>query len=79
MDPKIASIVEENGILRFQLQNTNVSFANAIRRTLLSDIPTLVMRIVLMSRLPLKLIKILLALIMKFFATDFVVFLFIMM
>lgn len=44
MDPKIASIVEENGILRFQLQNTNVSFANAIRRTLLSDIPTLVMR-----------------------------------
>lgn len=44
MDPKISSIVEENGILRFQLQNTNVSFANAIRRTLLSDIPTLVMR-----------------------------------
>lgn len=44
MDPKIASIVEEDGILRFQLQNTNVSFANAIRRTLLSDIPTLVMR-----------------------------------
>ena len=44
MDPKISSIVEEDGILRFQLQNTNVSFANAIRRTLLSDIPTLVMR-----------------------------------
>jgi DNA-directed RNA polymerase alpha subunit len=44
MDPKIASIVEDNGVLHFQLQNTNVSFANAIRRTLLSDIPTLVMR-----------------------------------
>lgn len=44
MDPKISSIVEDNGILRFQLQNINVSFANAIRRTILSDIPTLVMR-----------------------------------
>jgi DNA-directed RNA polymerase subunit D len=44
MDPKISSIVEENGILHFQLSNINVSFANAIRRTILSDIPTLVMR-----------------------------------
>lgn len=44
MDPKISSIVEEHGILRFQLSNINVSFANAIRRTMLSDIPTLVMR-----------------------------------
>lgn len=44
MDPKISSIAEENGILHFQLSNINVSFANAIRRTMLSDIPTLVMR-----------------------------------
>lgn len=44
MDPKISTIVEENGILRFQLSNINVSFANAIRRTMLSDIQTLVMR-----------------------------------
>lgn len=44
MDPKISSIIEENGILRFRLSGINVSFANAIRRTILSDIPTLVMR-----------------------------------
>lgn len=44
MEPKISSIVEENGILRFRLNGINVSFANAIRRTILSDIPTLVMR-----------------------------------
>lgn len=44
MDPKISNITEENGILRFQLSNVNVSFANAIRRTMLSDIQTLVMR-----------------------------------
>ena len=44
MDPKISSIIEENGILRFRIADINVSFANAIRRTILSDIPTLVMR-----------------------------------
>lgn len=44
MDPKISSIIEENGILRFRIDHINVSFANAIRRTILSDIPTLVMR-----------------------------------
>jgi DNA-directed RNA polymerase subunit L len=44
MDPKISSIIEENGVLRFRLYDVNVSFANAIRRTILSDIPTLVMR-----------------------------------
>jgi len=44
MDPSVKNIVEENGTLQFQLTNTNVSFANAIRRTILSDIPTLVFR-----------------------------------
>lgn len=44
MDPKISSIIEENGILRFRIADINVSFANAVRRTILSDIPTLVMR-----------------------------------
>ena len=33
---------EENGVLSFTLENVNVSIANAIRRTILSDIPTLV-------------------------------------
>lgn len=44
MDPKIANLVEENGTLSFQLNSCNVSFANAIRRTIISDIPTLVFR-----------------------------------
>jgi len=33
---------EENGILKFVIDGINVSFVNAIRRTILSDIPTLV-------------------------------------
>ena len=33
---------EENGILNFTIDGINVSFINAIRRTILSDIPTLV-------------------------------------
>ena len=40
----IANINEENGLLQFTLQNVDVSIANAIRRTLLSDIPTTVFR-----------------------------------
>lgn len=44
MDPLVKNIVEDNLTLQFQLTNTNVSFANAIRRTILSDIPTLVFR-----------------------------------
>ena len=39
MEPALNSISEEGDILRFTMQNINVSFANAIRRTLLSDIP----------------------------------------
>jgi DNA-directed RNA polymerase subunit L len=39
MEPVLNTISEEGDILRFTLQNINVSFANAIRRTLLSDIP----------------------------------------
>ena len=33
--------VEENGVLTFTLTNVHVSIANALRRTMLSDIPTL--------------------------------------
>lgn len=36
--PKISNINEENGILTFQLSNVDVSIANSIRRTILSDI-----------------------------------------
>ena len=34
---------EENGILDFTIEGINVSFINGIRRTILSDIPTLVL------------------------------------
>ena len=33
---------EQDGILHFTLDNINVSFVNGIRRTILSDVPTLV-------------------------------------
>jgi hypothetical protein len=42
MNPSISKISEENGIYKFTLAGLNVSLANAIRRTILSDIPTLV-------------------------------------
>ena len=35
---------EENGLLYFTIENTNVSFVNAVRRTILSDTPTLVFK-----------------------------------
>ena len=37
----INSRIEENGVLKFTLSGMNVSIANAIRRTILSDIPVL--------------------------------------
>ena len=37
----ISSRIEENGVLKFTLSGINVSIANAIRRTILSDIPVL--------------------------------------
>jgi DNA-directed RNA polymerase alpha subunit len=42
MNPSISKISEENGVYKFTLSGLNVSLANAIRRTILSDIPTLV-------------------------------------
>jgi len=44
MDPVITSIAEENETLTFTLRGINVSFANALRRILLSDIPSVVFR-----------------------------------
>jgi DNA-directed RNA polymerase alpha subunit len=41
MNPKVTNIGENNELYTFTLSNVNVSFANAIRRTILSDIPTL--------------------------------------
>lgn len=42
--PKIHSIGENNNKLHFTLENVNVSIANAIRRTALTDIPTVVIK-----------------------------------
>lgn len=42
MNPSISKISEENGVYKFTLSGLNVSLANALRRTILSDISTLV-------------------------------------
>ena len=42
--PRIVSKTDEGGQLKFTIDKINVSLANAIRRTILSDIPTFVFR-----------------------------------
>ncbi len=42
--PRIVSKTDENGQLKFTIDRINVSLANGLRRTILSDIPTLVFR-----------------------------------
>ena len=42
MNPRVETINDKNGNLTFKLSGVNVSIANAIRRTILSDIPTVV-------------------------------------
>jgi DNA-directed RNA polymerase subunit L len=42
--PRIVSKTDERGELRFTIDRINVSLANALRRVILSDIPTLVFR-----------------------------------
>jgi DNA-directed RNA polymerase subunit L len=44
MNPHIEKLVEDNGSLTFTLNGVNVSLANAIRRTILSDIKTVVFK-----------------------------------
>ena len=44
MEPQVLDITEENNILNFTINNINVSFANAIRRVILSDIQTIVFK-----------------------------------
>jgi DNA-directed RNA polymerase subunit L len=43
--PRIVSKTDENGQLNFTIDRINVSLANALRRVVLSDIPTLVFRV----------------------------------
>ena len=40
--PVVKNSLETKGVLQFTLENTNVSIANAIRRTILSDIPIVI-------------------------------------
>lgn len=42
MNPKISNVSDEKGKLTFRLSGINVSLANAIRRIILSEIPTIV-------------------------------------
>jgi len=42
MNPVLSNISEESDVYKFTLTGINVSLANAIRRTILSDIPTVV-------------------------------------
>ncbi len=44
MEPSVMDINERNNTLYFTISNINVSYANAIRRVILSDIPTVVIR-----------------------------------
>jgi len=44
MNPNLSNISSENGVYRFTLSGLNVSISNAIRRTILSDIPINVIR-----------------------------------
>ena len=46
MSPMITNLLEEDGILRFTLSDVDMSLANALRRTILSDIPCVVFRTV---------------------------------
>ena len=42
MNPTLSNISEEGDVYKFTLSQLNVSLANAIRRTIISDIPTTV-------------------------------------
>ena len=44
MIPRIVNIFENDGILKFTIENINVSLANAIRRVILSEIPIVVFK-----------------------------------
>ena len=43
-NPKISNVEEVDDVLKFTLSNINLSYANAIRRVLLSDVPCIVFK-----------------------------------
>jgi len=43
-EPSVIDLFEKDNILHFTINNINVSFVNALRRVILSDIPTIVIR-----------------------------------
>ena len=44
MNPLVSNETEDRGVLQFTLTDANVSIANALRRTMLSDVPCVVFR-----------------------------------
>ena len=44
MEPVISKLSEEANVLQFTVNGLNVSFANAIRRIILAEVPTVVFR-----------------------------------
>ena len=44
MNPKIENIEQSDNVMRFRLSGVNVSLSNALRRTIISDIPTVVFK-----------------------------------
>jgi DNA-directed RNA polymerase subunit L len=44
MEPRISNLAESNGFLKFTISDCNMSIANAMRRIIISDIPTFVFR-----------------------------------
>lgn len=44
MDPRISNVIEDAGVFKFTLSNINVSLANALRRTILTEIPVVVIK-----------------------------------
>lgn len=44
MNPAISNVIEDDGVFKFTLSNINMSLANALRRTILTDIPVVVIK-----------------------------------
>ena len=44
MEPALKDFSEDQDVLRFTLHGVEVCFANALRRTILSDIPVIVIK-----------------------------------
>jgi len=44
MEPRISNLIEEDSFLKFTITECNMSIANALRRIIVSDIPTFVFR-----------------------------------